>query len=224
MESVKPEFCRGTENEILFRRDYETVFRVEENDIVVDIGSSAGLFAHTILKYNPCKVFCVEPQKDVYELLVDNVGSNNAVTCINCGIGPNNQNRAITDYETCLAKKHNFSETNEVCNYVTFKTFIKDNNINKIDFLKVDCEGGEYDIFTSENIEWIKKNVRKIAAEIHLNTNEERQKFLIYRENFLKHFSNYQVYSFGLANISNEVFKEHFIHTFQYVYVFIDNR
>ena len=224
METAKYEFCRGTENEILFRRDYETVFKVEENDIVVDIGSSAGLFAYSILKYNPCKVFCVEPQRDVFELLVENVGSNSAVACFNCGIGPNNEDRAITDYETCLAKKYKFSGANEICNYITFKTFIEICNINKIDFLKVDCEGGEYDIFTVENIDWIKKNVRKIAAEIHLNTDEERKKFLVYRENFLKHFTNYQVYSFGLDNINSEVFKEHFIYTFQYVYVFIDNR
>ena len=38
----------------------------------------------------------------------------------------------------------------------TFKEFLDDNNINKIDFLKCDCEGGEYDVFSKSNIEFLK--------------------------------------------------------------------
>ena len=34
---------------------------------------------------------------------------------------------------------------------ITFKKFIDLYGIHKIDFLKTDCEGGEYDIFTDEN-------------------------------------------------------------------------
>ena len=35
---------------------------------------------------------------------------------------------------------------------ITFKTLLSAYGIEKIDFLKTDCEGGEYDIFTNENI------------------------------------------------------------------------
>jgi FkbM family methyltransferase len=48
----------------------------------------------------------------------------------------------------------------EACS-ITFKTFIDLYNIEKIDFLKIDCEGGEYDVFNLENFEWVKNNVKK---------------------------------------------------------------
>lgn len=222
METARNEFCRGTENEILIRHDYETVFKVEENDIVVDIGASAGLFAYDILKNKPSKIYCLEPQKDVFDLLIENVGDNKNVTCINSGIGLYNEKRVITNYEACMAKKDN--NVDETCNFITFKTFIDENKIDKIDFLKIDCEGGEYDIFTPDNFDWIKKNVGKIAAEMHLNTSEEKQKFVKFRNNFLMRFADHQVYSFSLKNINGELLKDHFIHAYQYVYIFINNK
>ena len=36
----------------------------------------------------------------------------------------------------------------------TFKEFIEQNRLKKIDFLKVDCEGGEYDVFSIKNIKY----------------------------------------------------------------------
>ena len=49
----------------------------------------------------------------------------------------------------------------------SFMEFILTNQIHKIDFLKIDCEGGEYDIFTEENAYYIKNNVDKIVVEYH---------------------------------------------------------
>ena len=55
---------------------------------------------------------------------------------------------------------------------ISFKDFIHENNISKIDFLKVDIEGGEYNIFCDEeNFKFIKKNVHKIAMELHMCAN-----------------------------------------------------
>ena len=54
--------------------------------------------------------------------------------------------------EKLAVEIHN--SVNEINNWTnktqTFKTFVEKNNIEKIDFLKVDCEGGEIFIFTEE--------------------------------------------------------------------------
>jgi hypothetical protein len=48
-----------------------------------------------------------------------------------------------------------------------------------IDYLKVDCEGGEYVIFESMSNEYLSNSIRKIALEFHHNINDEKVKNLI---------------------------------------------
>jgi hypothetical protein len=40
---------------------------------------------------------------------------------------------------------------------ITFKKFVSIFGLEKIDFIKTDCEGGEYDIFTDDNIDYLIK-------------------------------------------------------------------
>ena len=46
-------------------------------------------------------------------------------------------------------------------------SFIKDNNFKKINFLKIDCEGGEFDIFKNISKDFLRDNVDKIVCEVH---------------------------------------------------------
>jgi FkbM family methyltransferase len=49
---------------------------------------------------------------------------------------------------------------------LTFEQFIKENNLKYINFLKTDCEGGEYSIFTKENLEYITNYIKKIVRRM----------------------------------------------------------
>jgi FkbM family methyltransferase len=99
----------------------------------------------------------------LFQTLKENVESDNTVL-INKAIGSVNGTQQLAGLfneqfiETCEGENVQEVET------ITFKTFIEQNNITKIDFLKTDCEGGEYDIFNDENLSWIKKNVKKIVG------------------------------------------------------------
>jgi hypothetical protein len=70
-----------------------------------------------------------------------------------------------------------------------FKEFIKHYGIEKIDFLKIDCEGGEYDILTEENFDWIYNNVGHISVEIHRRHADSGNRDMIkFRNEFLKKY------------------------------------
>jgi hypothetical protein len=45
-------------------------------------------------------------------------------------------------------------------------------HINKIDFLKIDCEGSEYDIIKSLPEEYLRNNINKMCVEFHFNTDD----------------------------------------------------
>jgi hypothetical protein len=104
---------------------------------------------------------------------------------------------------------------------ITFESLLKLYNLSFIDFLKVDCEGGEYDIFTEENSKFILENIKKISGEWHLYTPEQKMKFRIFRNNFIKKFEFLEVFSVDGVNIKWDLWNEHFIEYYNQVILYI---
>tara|TARA_Y100000310_G_scaffold251987_1_gene258630 strand:- start:1043 stop:2752 length:1710 start_codon:yes stop_codon:yes gene_type:complete len=205
------EFGDYVYNEVYVDKIYERLTQVEKGDVVVDIGASFGPFTYSILHKEPSKVFCIEPSVDLLPLLTKNV-KRDFVSIINKGISGAD--------DTLLAG--GFSPGTFPT--ITFQTFIRLNKITTIDFLKTDCEGGEYDIFNSANFEWIKSNVKKIAGEWHLNSDDKKAKFRWFRDHFLSLFSNYKIFSIDDLEITEQVHTEDGIAYYTEVLVHIDNR
>ena len=191
---------------------YERLFEVEEGDIVVDLGASLGPFTYSILPKNPKQCFVVEPLSYHIDILNKNVGQENVKII----------QGAISDKKKLEITWDNITETSPT---FTFKEFLDDNNINKIDFLKCDCEGGEYDVFSKSNIEFL-KTIPKIVTEFHLRDDENfhQCKFKWFRDNILQMFENFEVYSLDGVNIKWDLWNEHFIEYYNEVIFYFDNR
>ena len=191
---------------------YERLFEVEEGDIVVDLGASLGPFTYSILPKNPKQCFVVEPLSYHIDILNKNVGQKNVKII----------QGAISDKKKLEITWDNITETSPT---FTFKEFLDDNNINKIDFLKCDCEGGEYDVFSKSNIEFL-KTIPKIVTEFHLRDDENfhQCKFKWFRDNILQMFENFEVYSLDGVNIKWDLWNEHFIEYYNEVIFYFDNR
>jgi hypothetical protein len=92
---------------------------------------------------------------------------------------------------------------------IKFSTFIKNYGIDKIDFLKLDCEGGEYNIITNENIHWILNNVTHIVGEWHLGDPLLKTKFRWFRDNHISKFKEVQVKAVNTGDdITSEIWDE----------------
>jgi len=208
-------FKETVEKEIFVDKIYERMFEVEEGDIVFDIGASLGPFTYSILEKKPSQVFAFEPSYEEFKTLVLNTRHGN-VTHINKGIsdtvGEFNFNNVFDN-----SNNHKLYST-------TFKKVINDYNITKIDFLKTDCEAGEYDIFTLENLFWIKGNVRKICGEWHLSEDWMKEKFRIFRDVYLRVFPNFKIFSFDGIDITWQIWNPEFIPFYREIMVYIDNR
>jgi FkbM family methyltransferase len=167
-------------NEIIGHKVYHNDFvNVEENDVIIDIGFNYGLFSMVSLKNNPKKIIAFEPNPKLVsnyqkflnhekiELHQKAVSNKEGVVTFKENNDPG-MSTLLSDINT-----YNVNDTYEV-ELCDFYKFIQENNINYIDYLKVDCEGSEYDIFESIPKEYLNTKVKKIALEFHHKFEDEK--------------------------------------------------
>ena len=209
-------YIQTIKSEIFENKLYDKFFTVEKNDVVLDFGASTGPYTYSILENKPKHVFCFEPSFEEFPTLVLNTRIG-PVTCINKGVSDTEGQNLFTSL---------FGNENRpgVAYSTTFKKIISDYNLTKIDLIKTDCEGGEYDIFNIENLFWIKNNVRKIVGEWHLDSPETKEKFKIFRDVYLRIFQNYQVYSVDNIDIKWSLWSDNFIDYCRQIIMYIQYR
>lgn len=159
-----------TIKEIIFNRHYEVKRSVHSGDIVLDIGAAFGDFS--IYSAKKAKmVFAYEPLKTRISLMKRNISLNNIGNIIF-------QEKAAESLDSVFAE----------------------NRINKCHFLKIDCEGYEYQILNNASPETLKK-IDYIAMEIHLFDEKMKIDFLKLKQklkdsNFQLHELNNPVHNY----------------------------
>jgi FkbM family methyltransferase len=200
-------------NEIFIDNLYEKIFQVKKGDIVVDIGASTGPFTYSILHKNPKHVFCIEPSKTEFKCLISNT-LGNPVSYVNKAIWPGDglTNNIPTYFDSGF------------CETIKFSTFVKDFGLESIDFLKTDSEGGEYYIFTDENIDFLLNKVGCIVGEWHLGDYTQKNLFRDFRNKYLGLFKTVRVFSVDGVDIGWDLWNDNFIDYYQQVLFHISNK
>ncbi len=161
-------------NAILTAKVYHKLLKyIKDNSIVVDIGAHIGIFSVFAAKLaSNVKVFCYEPSEDNYTLLKDNIAINNLKRQVVptkegvCGkkgkrsLFIDNSNPAWHSMFDKLSNK----KTDIKC--TTLKDILDKNKIRKCDFLKINCEGAEYEILFNTPKKYFKK-IGSITIEFH---------------------------------------------------------
>lgn len=207
-------FIEAVKKETFVDKIYEKCFTVEEGDIVFDIGASVGIFPYSILDKKPKHIFCFEPSYSEFKTLVLNT-RHAQVTCIN---------KAIASHIGVFDSEFVFDNDQKQVYCTTLRQVISDYNIPQIDFLKIDCEGGEYDIFNDHNIDLVLNKIKRVAGEWHLSNPTLKNKFRQFRDYYLKLFKNYQIYSIDGVNITQGVWSEEFINYYTEIIIHINRK
>jgi FkbM family methyltransferase len=194
-------------NEIFEQRQYEKIYEVQKDNVVIDIGASYGPFTWSVLD-RASKVYSFEPSKNIFEVLKNNVKNYN-VEVINKAIFHTSSLNEQID-RPCIAEYQkeleNLSTEEELVDTISFMDFIKEYNISYIDFIKTDCEGGEYYLFRDENMPFLINNVKNIVGEFHLFTKEQKIEFRYFRDKFLTQFKSYKILDADGIDITWSVF------------------
>ena len=166
----------NTVSEIFFNKTYEKDYvKVEVGDVVVDVGANLGLFSLYAQSFLPKKIYAFEPINSTYNYLTTNLKDYTNVITINKAISDTEEETFIkvekSSGQSTLVNNQNITHSDpisiELIETITFNNFISKYNIPYIDFLKVDCEGGELDLFLTIDKKFLKNNIKKIALEYH---------------------------------------------------------
>jgi FkbM family methyltransferase len=175
---------------------------IQEGDVVLDIGANIGIFAHRAELRGASKVICFEPTTLAFECLTKNKGEKTII--YKNAVGNKNYfDTFITDKSIYNLGGATSERQDKLSNLkteiITEQVFIININtifdaFNRIDFIKIDVEGGEVDILneiTDENL----KSIRCLATEFHKTYDEFddfQEQFVIRMVNLgFKHFVLY---------------------------------
>jgi FkbM family methyltransferase len=176
-----PDNSYSTFWEIFINKDYEREEGcfVEEGDVVLDIGANYGFFTLYAVDKGAKRVYSVEPFSGAF-IHVERLSEIFPI------INPINKAISEEDGNVGMYINDNTSAVNCTINHgeISDETYreveVESVNINTllssipegVDFMKVDCEGSEYELFktiTSENLKKIKKMVIETHGEENTN-------------------------------------------------------
>jgi FkbM family methyltransferase len=208
------QFSMELNREVVVEKIYERYFPVDKGSVVVDIGANIGLFPWTLKHRDMAMVYAVEPSKVLIPALRNNMDNLPfPVKVLPYGIGYKTGEHNIDNNDWLAGEKLDLSGSFMM---KTFQDFLVENNIDHINFLKIDCEGGEYAVFNEDNYEFLTTKVDKIVGEWHLSYAENGlEKFIQFKNTYLKGKTNFRVFEpFDWKEVTHKVCDDAWIHEF----------
>ena len=139
-------------------------YSLDEQSIVFDVGGYEGEFAQRIYDKYGCSIYIFEPVRQFYDNIVKRFSGNKKIKVYHCGLGPENSVKYIAlnqDGSSIYGKRIGKKERATI---VDIFDIIAANNIREIDLIKINIEGGEYDLLNR----MIEKNLVSLCNNIQI--------------------------------------------------------
>ncbi len=159
--------------EIFLDKDYGDV---RDDTVVVDLGASIGTFAvYAATSAHNVRVFAYEPMPAFYKLLRLNVALNgleHSVQPFNLAVAADRSDRQLSVgapgllFPTLMTPAQHASVSTPV-HCVDLATIVGENGLSRVDLLKMDIEGAEYDVLEAAPRELF-RHIREIRMEYHV--------------------------------------------------------
>jgi FkbM family methyltransferase len=161
----------GHTAEIFLTKPYGFQF---DNKIIIDVGMSAGESSIFFAKHGAKLVIGLEPVVDSFELAKENImlnGLEGVVKPINLALSSREGELSLGFWPRSLyaisgPTDHQVHPINLIAKATTIQSIYRNMGVERIDFIKMDCEGCEYDVLGSISEE-ILDRVNEILLEYH---------------------------------------------------------
>lgn len=153
----------GDDGDYYYRLEYD----LDENSVVIDLGGYKGQFASDLFAKYRCNVLVFEPISEYYDLIQDRFKRNPKIEAFKFALGEQEKTEFfyLDNDGTSINNKSGRDESfkQEVI-FRDIEAFFKEKNITSVDLIKINIEGGEYDL-----LEYIlEKDMAKIFKNIQV--------------------------------------------------------
>ncbi len=159
-----------------FRLEYD----LNKDSIVFDLGGYKGDFTYEIFNKYHCNIYIFEPVSDYCENIKKRFAKNEKINVFNFGLSNEDTELQIGVSESSSSVYKDNSSKKETIFLRSIMGVIKENNIEKIDLLKINIEGGEFDVLNEIITDDYVKNITDIQIQFHMfvENSEEKRKLI----------------------------------------------
>lgn len=157
--------------EIYFDGLYVDILNQKKDLVIMDVGANIGV---TVQHFQPYakKLYAIEPAKQHFEALSKNKEFNgwDNVEVFNMALADRDGEMTLNHLEgnkTCHSLTNDYGQGGEKVKTMTFESFMKENNIDVVDFCKFDVEGAEDMILRAPGFTNVADRVKSIMIEFH---------------------------------------------------------
>lgn len=174
-------------------------------DVIFDVGANVSSVACSYATKIPkATIWSFEPSKDTYNEMVLNTRKFNNIKPINIALGNENKTAFLSQTGSSVVnrilKDADVSDTQlqtgiEQVQMFTISDFCKQNNINHIDYLKIDTEGYDLEVVHSAQEMLEENKIHFVEVEVGMNNTN---KYHVPFETLKEYLESKQFYVFGI--------------------------
>src|SRR5690606_1400988 len=130
-------------------------------------GANIGLFSVFLAnKYPDCKIVAIEPEQGNYEQLLRNTAYYSNIICQKSGIWNRDTHLKIENLQSDSWGFVTIEAEEGGIKALTIDTIMSQNNLEKIDILKLDIESSEKEVFEGDYHPWL-PTCKMLIVELH---------------------------------------------------------
>lgn len=192
MKPIKGIFYRDLEanfipeilEEIYKHKVYDHFLKGKKDLTILDIGANIGLWTQYAYPFSKI-IYALEPSQEHYECLVTMLVSNEMHNVAPIQQAISNENGKANFYHNANTTMYSLNEAvsqgeSEEVRTITLDVLFEENKIEHIDFMKIDIEGAEAQVFGGDGFDKVKDKIDVIMGEYHQWTGINPNQFASY--------------------------------------------